>query len=230
MPKRPSGSITTEQVLKAFPGGQSAELKRYQTGLTTAANQLDALRKDAVGFLLEPDDRETLRKAAEIVRTLNGRIEKAKDSRRRDEDAKAAKLSARSAKVTQIVENAFPAQGEGGEGLGAWVYDTFLLLLCMRHANIILTFMPKAELPSDYASYLDRWQGLPEPLRLFATYLHRDITTALHEQLMLVAEELSPGEVLEQMREAALRHRDTVLQQHQQFLARVRQLAGQAGT
>lgn len=103
-----SMTITSEQILDKVRFLSSKDLRVLQTRLTTTNKELVKLADTAlVGQLLSEKERDLLRNAAQIVRTMSSRIAAAKEKQQRDEKRLAAELKARQKAANTLVKHAF---------------------------------------------------------------------------------------------------------------------------
>lgn len=104
-----AASITTEQVLNVTRYLTAKELRAYQGKLTATSKELDRLiDKTGLGRLMGLEEQELIRQAAGLVRTINLRIEHAKEKKQREEKGRADRFRALDQQAHELTQQAYP--------------------------------------------------------------------------------------------------------------------------
>jgi shikimate kinase len=99
---------TTEQLLELLKYYTADSLKTEQTKLTKAANQAKDVASGRLGVLFSQEEREILMKASTLMISLKSRVERAKEVRQQEEEAKKRYWEQREKKARQLINARFP--------------------------------------------------------------------------------------------------------------------------
>lgn len=86
---------TKEQLLELLRYYKSTELRSLQTQLTKSRNQIRDVTTGRLAPLFSQSELDTLRQASALLGSLNGRVEKAKEVRQREEEVREREQEAR---------------------------------------------------------------------------------------------------------------------------------------
>ena len=170
--------ISAEDVLAVLEYYNAASLKAQQTALSGTATQLEKLLGGPLHKLLEPEEADAIRKAGEIVRSINIRVEHAKEIKRREEKQREARLKARKALIDAEVRAAIPRPQATAED----AIRITTLAMALHQEKFILDFYDVPTMTSQYQERLQR--ALKEKaLGGYVDYAHTDIVRGLSETL-----------------------------------------------
>lgn len=170
--------ISAEDVLAVLEYYNAASLKAQQTALSGTATQLEKLLGGPLHKLLEPEEADAIRRAGEIVRSINIRVEHAKEIKRREEKQSEARRKARKALIDAEVRAAIPRPQATGQD----VIRITTMAIALHHEKFILDFL---DAPTMIRQYQDRLQRAvkEKDLRGYVDYAHADIVRGLSETL-----------------------------------------------
>ncbi|WP_128655771.1 hypothetical protein [Pseudomonas aeruginosa] len=170
--------ISAEDVLAVLEYYNAASLKAQQTALSGTATQLEKLLGGPLHKLLEPEEANAIRKAGEIVRSINIRVEHAKEIKRREEKQREARLKARKALIDAEIRAAIPRPQATAEN----VIRITTLAMALHQEKFILDFY---DVPTVIRQFQERLQRALKEKALggYMDYVHTDIVRGLSETL-----------------------------------------------
>lgn len=170
---------TTEQLLELLRYYTADSLKAEQTKLTKAANQALDTANGRLGMLFSPEEREVLQQAAALMRGLKSRVERAKEVRQQEEEAKKRFYEQRSKQAWQLVNARFPMPTETTDDLMA-LAELFLALHESRVISYRDTVKAAKSLEESVSENIGR---LKRTAREAVLYYRHDCREKLHEHI-----------------------------------------------
>lgn len=131
---------STEQLLELLKYYNADDLKRQQTNLTKAANQLRETVSSKLGTLFSEEEQQVLMQAAGLLGSLKTRVERAKEVKQQDEARKKKEWEELGRLRRQIANLVFPLPTDTDEDLVALL--EFNLALGERR---VLAYRPSIE-------------------------------------------------------------------------------------
>lgn len=143
--------------LEAMQFYNATELKGVQSKLTASATQLDKLTTGPLRCLLAQDEEEVIRRAADLVRQLNLRVEHAKEIKKREEKRKADETKKRSVAVLKVLKDNFEIEQNEGEEFHRRLVSEAEISLTLSKDQQFLVYLPTTELAEEMLVTLQRY-------------------------------------------------------------------------
>jgi len=216
--------VTADQVLEAMQFYNATELKGVQSKLTASATQLDKLTTGPLRCLLAQDEEEVIRRAADLVRQLNLRVEHAKEIKKREEKRKADETKKRSAAVLKVLKDNFEIEQNEGEEFHRRLVSVAEIILTLSKDQQFLVYLPTAELAEEMLVTLQRYSREGDPLPRFAQYLQRNLISGLEDTLFWLSEKTPPAEALRSLLARAAELREGIRQSYKALFEELQRL------
>lgn len=178
-----AASITTEQVLNLTHFLTAKELRAYQGKLTATSKELDRLvDKTGIGRLMSLEEQELIKQAADIVRTINLRIEHAKEKKQREEKERANRFRALDKQARDLAHQAYPLPIETLEQK----LDVVRTALVLNQARVLQDYYSTREFTAKLQS-----SATPDPKKAHYWSVSREIDYLRSEILQSVSDHIN---------------------------------------
>lgn len=213
--------ITPEKVLEALRYFTGKQLKAEQTKLSSTATQLEKLHTGTLSQFLELDERETIARAAKLVRDLNLRVEHAKDIQVREEKRRERERQAYFAATAQAIKKRFPDIPEGAADLPDRLLAIVEMHLGLTQCKNLDDYWPGGQ-PAHIGRNFDRWQSGQCSLLFLVNTSLSEIKRDLEDQLNYRRSSIpDPAKALQEYLDASRAARSEVRAKHPAFFDRI---------
>ncbi|WP_137887665.1 hypothetical protein [Pseudomonas sp. 2FE] len=169
--------ITTEQVLEIFKYYDAASLKAQQTKLSGAATQLEKLTTGPLRGLLELEESALIKQAGELIRSLNLRVEHAKEVKKRDEVRRQQLQKEHEIRIKHAIQDLLPRPEPSCDA----AMDSALLLLGLHKEKIALDFYSVPEVQKAILKRFDDTVTERQSCAGFIAWLYDDIERGVRD-------------------------------------------------
>lgn len=219
-----SWRIKPEQVLEALRFYTGKQLKAEQTKLSSTATQLEKLRTGKLAQFLDSDERDTIERAAKLVRELNLRVEHAKDIKVREEKRREREREAYFASTTQAIKKRFPEIPKDAADLPDRLLVIVELHLGLFQCKLLEDYWPGGK-PAHFGRSFDRWQSGQDTLGYLVNTSLSEIKRDLEDRLNYIRSTTpDPAQALQEFLEAAQAARPEVRSKQSALFDRIERL------
>lgn len=170
--------LSTQQILDLFTYFNSDQLRAEQAKLTTAANQLKKLSEGRLTSLLELNEIEQIRQVSELIKSLNYRVEHAKEVKKREEKNKELRRKDALHRIRTQVKTLFPQPEFSPEN----TLELTLLAQDLHDEKIHRNFYNRREVDEQIQRSFDRHLKA-KSLPTYLENLHKEICESLRDML-----------------------------------------------
>ncbi|OAS12294.1 hypothetical protein AYO08_06015 [Pseudomonas putida] len=198
------GRITSAQVLEVLKYSSGKDLTTQQAQLTTACNQLEQLSTPNTGLseLLAMEERDLLKRAAELLRDLNRHVERAKEVRvaleKREDKARKAYLGA----ISGLIAKRFPSVTDETPGRAEQLLEIMELHLALFDCNYLEDYYDGG-LSSQFGRDFDRFDSGEETLTQAVNGAAQNLRYDLGQRLGYSSKQPDPAKALQAVIEEA---------------------------
>jgi hypothetical protein len=216
--------ITPEQILEALRYYSGKQLKAEQTKLSSAATQLESLKSGKLSQFLDLEERETIERAAKLVRDLNLRVEHAKDVKVREEKRIERERLDYHAATARALQKSFPFIPKDAPDLPDRLLDLVELHQGLIQCKHVEDYWPGGK-SSHFNRELDRWQGGQVTLTFLVNNCISEIKRDLEDFISYRQSRIpDPVQALQEFIEAAKDARSVVRAKHPDLFERIERL------
>ncbi|MDX1296726.1 MAG: hypothetical protein R3260_00585 [Pseudomonas sp.] len=179
-PRNDQPDITVQQVLDVFRYYDAASLKSQQAKLSGAASQLEKFISGPLKAFLSDEEISQVKSVSQLIRSMNSRVEHAKEIKRREEQKRERELKAAQNRVTLALKELIPTpQAAPGAAL-----EITKLLIALHREKFVLDFLMPSELCKNVSHRLDlALADKSKGVEWFNRYVHDEIVTGLKDYM-----------------------------------------------